>query len=38
MKHPFENQGSRPAWEDLTTQELDDLLAQDFAAGQDGLL
>lgn len=38
MKHPFENQGSRPAREDLTTQELDDLLAQDFAAGQDGLL
>lgn len=38
MKHPFENQGNRPAWEDLTTQELDDLLAQDFAAGQDGLL
>ena len=38
MKHPFENQGSRPAWEDLTTRELDDLLAQDFAAGQDELL
>lgn len=38
MKHLFENQGSRPAWEDLTTRELDDLLAQDFAAGQDGLL
>lgn len=38
MKHPFENQGSRPAWEDLTTQELDDLLARDFAAGQEGLL
>lgn len=38
MKHPFENQGNRPAWEDLTTQELDDLLAQNFAAGQDGLL
>ena len=27
MKHPFENQGNRPAWEDLTTRELDDLLA-----------
>lgn len=38
MKHPFENQGNRPSWEDLTTQELDDLLAQDFAAGQEGLL
>lgn len=38
MKNQFENQGSRPAWEDLTTQELDDLLARDFAAGQDGFL
>lgn len=38
MKHPFENQGNRPAWEEMTTQELEDLLWRDFAADQEGFL
>lgn len=38
MKQNFENRGSRPAWDEMTTQELEDLLAQDFAADQDGFL
>lgn len=38
MKQNFENRGSRPAWDEITTQELEDLLAQDFAADQDGFL
>lgn len=38
MKQRLENQGNRPAWEEMTTQELEDLLWRDFAAGQDGLL
>ena len=38
MKQRSENQGNRPAWEEMTTQELDDLLWRDFAADQDGFL
>lgn len=38
MKQRFENQGNRPAWEEMTTQELDDLLWRDFAADQEGFL
>ena len=38
MKQRSENQGNRPAWEEMTTQELDDLLWRDFAAGQEGFL
>lgn len=38
MKQRLENQGDRPAWEKMTTQELEDLLRQDFAAGQSGFL
>ena len=38
MKQRSENQGNRPAWEDMTTQELDDLLWRDFAADQEGFL
>lgn len=38
MNHQPENQGNRPAWEEMTTQELDDLLWRDFAAGQEGFL
>lgn len=38
MKQNFENRGSRTAWDEMTTQELEDLLAQDFAADQDGFL
>lgn len=38
MKQRLENQGDRLAWEEMTTQELDDLLWQDFAAGQEGFL
>lgn len=38
MNHQPENQGNRPAWEEMTTQELDDLLWRDFAADQDGFL
>ena len=35
MKQRLENQ---PAWEEMTTQELDDLLWRDFAADQEGFL
>ena len=35
MKQRLENQ---PAWEEMSTQELDDLLWRDFAAGQEGFL
>lgn len=38
MKQRLENQGSRPAWEEMTTQELEDLLWRDFAADQEGFL
>ena len=38
MKQRLENQGNRPAWEEMTTQELDDLLWRDFAADQEGFL
>lgn len=38
MKQRLENQGNRPAWEEMTTRELDDLLWQDFAADQEGFL
>lgn len=38
MKQRSENQGNRPAWEEMTTQELDDLLWRDFAADQEGFL
>lgn len=38
MKQHSENRGDRPAWESLSTQELEDLLAQDFADDQDSLL
>lgn len=38
MNHQPENQGNRPAWEEMSTQELDDLLWRDFAADQDGFL
>ena len=38
MNHQPENQGNRPAWEEMTTQELEDLLWRDFAADQEGFL
>ncbi len=38
MKYQPENQGKDPSWEELSTQELNDLLAQDFAASEDGVL
>lgn len=38
MKHQPENQGKDPSWEELSTQELNDLLAHDFAALEDGVL
>ena len=38
MKQRLENQGNRPAWEEMTTQELEDLLWRDFAADQEGFL
>lgn len=38
MNHQPENQGNRPAWEEMTTQELDGLLWRDLAADQEGFL
>lgn len=38
MKQRLENQGNRPAWEEMTTQELDGLLWRDLAADQEGFL
>ena len=36
MNHQPENQGNRPAWEEMSTRELDGLLWRDFAADQEG--
>ena len=38
MNHQPENQGNRPAWEEMSTRELDGLLWRDFAADQEGFL
>lgn len=38
MKQRFENHGGRPVWEDMTTQELDDLLWQDVSASEEEFL